>query len=284
MNLRIAIACTVLSVSVCGVTFADKPESKTWYSKKEVVDVGTKYHFKIDNKNAYLIEPEKPLDGNPWIWRARFPTFHAEMDKTLIKRGFHLAYLDVANEFGCPTAVARGEKLYDFLVKQRGMNPKPAMEGVSRGGLFVYNYAAKHPGKVACIYCDTPVCDFLSWPGGNGTGVGSERAFVQCLKAYGLTQQTADQFKSQPIDNAKIIADAKIPLLHIVSDNDKVVPPVENTDRLRTAIQAAGHKMDVIRVAEGTEKSKGHHFTHPKPQQVVEFIWKHARGNEAPNQ
>jgi len=40
--------------------------------------------------------------------------------------------------------------------------------GVSRGGLYCYNWASQNPEKVACIYGDAPVCDVKSWPMGEG--------------------------------------------------------------------------------------------------------------------
>ena len=40
-------------------------------------------------------------------------------------------------------------------------------------------------------------------------------------------------------------------------------------------LEKLGWKMDIISVKEGTAKSKGHHFNHPDPQRVVEFILKH---------
>jgi sialidase-1 len=194
------------------------------------------------------------------------------MDIKLVNQGFHLAYFDVSGKFGCPDAVERAEQFYWFLVNERGLNAQASMEGVSRGGLFVYNWAAKHPSRVASIYCDTPVCDFRSWPGGKKTGIGSSVAWKECLAAYGLSEQQAMTYNRMPIDHAEIIAEAKIPVMHIVSENDRVVPPGENTYRLRDKLQAAGHDMQVIRVAEGTTESKGHHFDHPDPQSVIDFF------------
>ncbi|MEX1223840.1 MAG: prolyl oligopeptidase family serine peptidase [Pirellulales bacterium] len=235
------------------------------------------YTFDIDGVAAYVVTPAEPLPGNPWVWRARFPDYHAEMDIELIKQGYHVGYVDVAGLFGSPQAIERGEKFYDF-VTERGLSRRPAMEGVSRGGLFVYNWAAKHPRRVACIYCDTPVLDFKSWPGGLGESKESGGAWRQCLQAYGLTAETVREFIGNPIDHAEVIAAAKIPILHIVSDNDAVVPPKENTDLLHKRLQAADHDMQIMRVAEGTTESSGHHFTHPDPQRVVDFIKQHTAG------
>lgn len=233
-------------------------------------------HFKVAGRAAYMVQPKQALAGNPWIWRARFPGYHAEMDIELLKRGFHVAYIDVAGMFGSPQAMKIGDAFYKQLTTQLDFSVKPALEGVSRGGLFVYNWAARHPDKVACIYCDTPVLDFKSWPGGQGTGIGSAGTWQQCLKAWELTAEQANALKQNPIDHAAVIAKAKIPLLHIVSENDRVVPPSENTYLLQRRLQQLGHPLEVISVKTGSESSNGHHFTHPEPDRVVKFIETHA--------
>ena len=64
-----------------------------------------------------------------------------------------------------------------------------ALEGMSRGGLIVYNWAAQNPEKVACIYADAPVMDFKSWPMGQGKSAGSAMDTKQLLNAYGFKNE-----------------------------------------------------------------------------------------------
>ncbi len=264
-----------LAILLCCTSATSQEVASTWYTKKTTWHEFDQFHFQIAESPAYLVVPSEAASGNPWIWRARFPGYHAEMDIQLVRQGFHLAYLDVANEFGCPDVIERAEQFYRFLVNERGLNSKAAMEGVSRGGLFVYNWTAKHPSRVSSIYCDTPVCDFRSWPGGKGKGIGSEAAWKQCLAAYGLSEEEALAYDQLPIDHADIIARARIPVLHIVSENDRVVPPQENTYRLQEQLKQFGHEMQIIRVTAGTAKSDGHHFDHPDPQRVIDFFIRH---------
>lgn len=253
-----------------------------WGDKKDQWHGFPRYRFQVDGRSCYIVTPTKTAPGKPWVWRARFPDFHFEMDVELLKQGYHIAYMDVANLFGAPQAVAHGDQIYEYLTKQHGFAPKVALEGVSRGGLFVYNWALKNPEKVSCIYADTPVCDFKSWPGGKGNGVGSPGSWQACLKAYGMTEAEALAYKDNPIDRIQFIAEAGIPVLHIVSENDQVVPPSENTYLMFSRVPEKLRKdnFQVISVKEGTEKSKGHHFQHPKPEQVVDFIKKHTSAPE----
>ena len=247
-------------------------DDTTWFDRQTQWNGYAQFHFKVADRAAYIVAPKDAAAGKPWIWRARFPGYHAEMDVTLLSKGYHIGFVNVAGMFGSPRAVAIGDAFYNELTTQHGFSPRPVMEGVSRGGLFVYNWVAKNPDKVTCIYCDTPVCDFKSWPGGRGTGLGSPPTWKQCLKAYGFNERQALSFSGNPVDHAEVIAKAKIPILHIVSETDRVVPPKENTYLLKSRLDQHGHAMDIISVPKGTEQSNGHHFDHPAPHRVVDFI------------
>lgn len=267
----------VLTTScACVVLVGQQPsQQQSWFDRQTQWNGFDQFHFKVADRAAYVVAPRKPANGQPWVWRARFPNYHAEADVELLKRGFHVAYVDVAGLFGSPAAVKIGDEFYDYLVSKRGFARKPALEGVSRGGLFVYNWAVENLDNVACIYCDTPVLDIRSWPGGKGTGLGSASTWQQCLKAYGLNELQAESFDQNPLDHATTIAKSKIPLMHIVSENDRVVPPQENTYLFQKRLQQAGQPMKIILVPEGTAKSNGHHFEHPSVDQVVDFIARH---------
>ena len=42
-------------------------------------------NFKIEGKEAQLTCPEKPLPENPWLWRGRFPGYHATLSLPIIR-------------------------------------------------------------------------------------------------------------------------------------------------------------------------------------------------------
>ena len=277
-----AVLAIVLAASGSVISQLSAEPVPEWTGRKAAWNGYDQFHFELEGRKSYVVVPKRAAAGRPWVWRARFPHYHAEMDIALLAKGYHIAYIDVAGLFGSPQALAHGDALYKYLTTKHGMAPKPALEGVSRGGLLVYNWAAQNPDKVACIYADTPVCDFKSWPGGKGTGLGSAAAWAQCLQAYGFNETQALAYRQNPVDNAAPIAAAKIPILHIVSENDRVVPPAENTYLLKQRLQELGGSMEVIRVAEGTAKSNGHHFDHPDPQRVVDFIVRHTSCADGP--
>ena len=260
------------AVLICGLSFLFMPyawtvESHTtgipWPGKKSSFHSYAQYDFKIEGFNCKVVVPNTIADGKPWIWRARFWGHEPQTDKALLNQGFHVVYADVSGLYGSPKAVKRWDAFYKYLVESHGFDRKAVLEGMSRGGLIIFNWAAQNPEKVHCIYADAPVCDFKSWPGINKA----------IMNAYGLTQEQAKAYKGNPIDNLNPLAMAGVPLLHVVGDADKVVPVSENTAIIEKRYKALGGQIQVIH-----KTDVGHHphsLKDPKP--IVDFILKHAQ-------
>lgn len=228
------------------------------------------YHFKCHGVGSLIVQPYVQAEGKPWIIRARFWGHEPQTDIALLEAGFHVVYTDVANLYGAPKAVERWDRLYQ-LMTDNGFHRKVALEGMSRGGLIVYNWAAKNPKKVACIYADAPVMDLKSWPMGEGDYTGSETDIRLMLEAYGFKDKAeALKWKKNPIDHARIIAKAKIPCLHVVGDVDKVVPVKENTQIFAERMAERGRPIHII------HKPGVDHHPHSlaNPEPIVNFILK----------
>jgi len=194
----------------------------------------------VDGRALKIVAPPTPAAGTPWAWRPEFFDAFAETDAQLVARGFHLVYLDVRDHYGCPKAIAHGDAAWRFVTERFGFAKKCAFIALSRGGLFAYNYAATFPERVACIYADNPVCDFKSWPAGWGAGPGSADDWAKCLSVYGLTEEQARAYATNPVDRAEAIARAGIPVFQVLGDADEVVPVEENGYVLRERFRAAG--------------------------------------------
>jgi len=274
--LLIIICATAMLMNACALEHAIKadhvqthvtdnfPGQKTeWFGYD-------RYDFEYDGRHCIVVTPKTAAKGRPWIWRARFFGHEPQTDLALLEKGFHLVYMDVANMFGCPTAVHHWNAFYDYLVNNYDFNAHAALEGMSRGGLIVYNWAAANPEKVACIYADNPVCDFKSWPAGKGKGKYHPPSWQACLKAYGLTEEQALTYKHNPIDNLEPLAKAGVPILHVCGTADSVVPVAENTDIVEKRYTQLGGKIEVIR------KPGADHHPHSlkDPTPIVEFILK----------
>ncbi|WP_209331157.1 sialate O-acetylesterase [Lunatimonas salinarum] len=235
-----------------------------------------RYTFPFEGRQAHVTMPKTPLRGNPWVWRARFPGWHTEMDSLLLSEGFHIAYVNTDNMYGSPAAVAVWDRFYDYLIADWSLHPKVSLEGVSRGGLFIYNWAKRNPEKVNAIYAEAPVSDFKSWPGGFGTGKGSEADWERLKSAYGFaSDEEALAYPDNPMDNLEALALAKVPLLHMVGLNDEVVPPAENTFVLIDRYIKLGGPATVIPCTVGKQDLYGHHFPIETPRLGADFIKYH---------
>lgn len=267
MNIRIFLAALLLVIPAAS---ADELAGKksAWLGFDRV-------DFTIDGRHCWLVTPKSAAEGRPWIWRARFFGHEPQADIALLQEGFHVAYCDVAGLFGSPQAVKHWNAFYQVMTEKHGLAKRPALEGMSRGGLIMYNWAAANPDNVACIYGDAPVCDFKSWPGGKGSGKGSPPAWKQCLDAYGLTEAEALKYQHNPIDNLKPLADAGVPLLHVVGDTDDVVPVEENTAIIESRYTELGGSIRVIH-----KPGVGHHpHSLEDPGPIVAFVLAHTRPN-----
>ncbi len=236
--------------------------------------------FEIANRQARLIKPFDPLPGNPWIWRARFPDWHTEADSILVAEGFHLAYVNTNNLFGSPSALKIWDEFYQWLIIQYDLQAKVALMGVSRGGLFIYNWAKNHPDKVSCIYAEAPVCDFKSWPGGFGTSKGNKSSWKALKSAYGFKSDLeARQYGNNPIDGLKSLAEAKVPVLHMIGLQDHIVPPEENTYLLVNKYIRMGGVAGIVPCTSYPQEMEGHHFPIETPRLVADFVKYHSVEN-----
>jgi len=203
--------------------------------------------FRFDGRQCYLVDPVKDAPGRPWIWRARFWGHRPEVDLALLDKGFHLAYMDVVEMLGNPEAVEHWNRFYTLLTTTHGLNPKPALEGMSRGGLYVYSWAAANPKHVAAIYADAPVCDITTWPLTGPDGKFNEQGWKLLVNAFGFqSPEDVKAYRHNPIDLLEPLAAEHVPLLHVVGDADDVVPVARNTAVLAERYQALGGKITVI--------------------------------------
>lgn len=249
------------------------------YSQQITPEATTQWHgfekvnFLMDGIPAYYIKPHKPLQGKPWIWRACFPDWHITMDSLLLEKGFYVAFINTNNEYGAPKAMMVWNKFYDYLTAKLSFASKVALEGVSRGGLYVYGWAKRNPDKVSCIYAEAPVCDFKSWPGGKEKSKGDAKDWNQLLQVYGFTEPQAMEYKDNPIDGLKGLAAFKVPVLHVINLQDKIVPPDENTFVLVNRYTHLGGPAYVYPMTEGKQELDGHHFEIAHPDWWADFIY-----------
>ncbi|MCC7424705.1 MAG: alpha/beta hydrolase [Planctomycetaceae bacterium] len=269
----LGLAIVVILVVAVRLVFAESTPTTPRAVKKSEWHGFSRIDFEVDGKPVLVVQPKEPAPGKPWVWHGEFFGHKPEPDIALLKRGFHIVYMSVPDMLGGPPAVRHWNAFYKVLTEEFGFARKAALVGLSRGGLYCYNWAAANPDKVACLYGDAPVCDFKSWPGGRGKGKGSPRDWQLVLKTYGFKDDAeALAYDRNPVDNLAPLAKAKVPLLHVYGDADDVVPWDENTGLIAERYKKLGGDITLI-----AKKGVGHHphgLDDPTP--IVEFIAKHS--------
>lgn len=229
--------------------------------------------FVVEGVEGFVLHPTKPAPNGarPWVWYA--PTIgnnpgasNEWLITRLLERGFYVVGLYVGETFANPKSREQFATFYHHLREKYQLAPKAGLIAQSRGGLNHYNLAADHPEWVNCIAGIYTVCDIRSYPG-------LERA----APAYGLTPE---QLKAQiaqhtPVERLALIAAAKIPVLHIHGDADKVVPIEANSAALAEKYKALGGEMELIVIP-----GKGHEFDPGffESEKMLNFIVKHGLG------
>ncbi|MCD0488972.1 prolyl oligopeptidase family serine peptidase [Pedobacter sp. MC2016-14] len=267
-----------LSTAICVAGGADNKRDTTFNIFKYITaeKTFTDFHgyrcasFKLEGRNCRIVAPKWSSPGRPYIWRARFWNTAPEAEIRLLALGYHVVYCDVSELYGNSAAVGIWNNFYQFLLRS-GLSHKAVLEGMSRGGVYVYNWAAENPEKVACVYADNPVVDLKSWPGGKGKGPGSKNDWSIVKKDFNLsTREEEERFSESPIDKVRQIVAGGYPMLHVLAMEDEVVPIGENTLPFAEKIKALGGNLKII------EKPGFKHHPHgiADPTQVVDFIVK----------
>ncbi|MDQ8194155.1 hypothetical protein QEH59_06950 [Coraliomargarita sp. SDUM461004] len=228
------------------------------------------WNFEFEGLQMRVVLPRDPARGRPWFWRPEFFNQFAETDELLIECGWVMVFLDLPDHYGCPVAVDIFTRMYDFVTAFLGLAERMAIVALSRAGLSAYNFSSVNSSKVCAIYADNPVCDFRSWPGGAGAGVGSPEDWNKLIDRYQMSDSVARCFERQPLSRAVLepIVAAGIPVLHVCGDADEIVPYEENSARLGRRFSALGGRYEEIVVA-----GRGHHPHGLKdPSPVVEFF------------
>jgi sialidase-1 len=237
-----------------------------------------RYDFEFKGRACRLVCPDKPAQDNPWIWNARFPDWHTDIDSILLTRGFYVTNINTDEFNGSPAGVAIWDEYFRYLTTTYKLDNQVALEGISRGGLYVYNFAKKYPWRISCIYAEAPVCDIKSWPGGFGQGKGSRDDWQLVMKSYNFNDEAeAKAFKDNPIDNLDQLAAEKVPVLHMIGLNDKIVPPDENTFLLIERYVKLGGIATIVPCNRGKQELEGHHFDIETPALAADFIIKNTR-------
>lgn len=218
--------------------------------------------FKLNGRDCKVVKPKLTAKGKPWIWRARFWAHEPQIDIALLERGFHLVYCDTSELMGNAEVIHLWNDFYSLLTNA-GLSSKCVMEGMSRGAMYIFNWAAENPEKVAAVYVDNPLldCRCLAEKEEN-------QMISDLINAYSLgSQEKIRNFKGSPMDKTKDIAKGNYPILILSADKDEAVDH-EQALLFEQKIKEAGGNITVI-----TKHGFKHHpHSLPDPSPIVDFF------------
>ena len=231
----------------------------------------------IDGKTVTLKVPDQAAPGKPWLWVGEFAGHLKSFEDGLVAQGWHVAYVAVPNQFGSSRSMDTWEKVYAELHDKRGLSAKPALIGISRGGLYVNAWTRLHPDRVSLLCLDNGVCDIRSWPGGfqlTGKGKGSAGDWKLYKTEFKFATDEEAQAKSvRPADGLLPAIKAGVFLVSVHGTADTVVPFVDNAKPVVEFWEKNGGRFKVF------AKEGGDHHPHglPDPKPLIELFVKEGK-------
>ncbi len=237
-----------------------------------ILQAETSETFQIDGAKVSLKVPTTAAEGKPWLWIGEFADHLKTFEAGLLEKGWHVAYVSQSNKFGSPNAMAVWDKLYTELHEKRGLSAKPALLGISRGGLYVNAWVRLHPDRASILYLDNGVCDIRSWPGGFQLiqkGGGSKGDWAKYKTEFGFADDASALEKSlQPTDQLLPAIQADILLISCHGTADRTVPYEDNAAKLVELWEKNKGRVKLF------PKENGDHHPHglPDPTPLIDLL------------
>jgi pimeloyl-ACP methyl ester carboxylesterase len=217
----------------------------------------------IEGKMLILKVPVEAAPGKPWLWVGEFAGHLKSLEEGLVAKGWHVAYVNVSNQFGSPESMAIWEKVYEELHDNRGLAARPALLGISRGGLYVNAWTRLHPDRVSVLYLDNGVCDIRSWPGGfqlTAKGKGSKGDWARYKTVFKhVSDEEAMEKSIRPVDGFAPAIKNGVFLISVHGTADGTVPYIDNAKPVADFWEKSGGRFQVF------PKEGGDHHPHGLP-------------------
>ncbi|MBE6590753.1 MAG: alpha/beta hydrolase [Ruminococcaceae bacterium] len=227
-----------------------------------------KDEFLFEDMTAIVVIPHEPEKGAPLALKTEYWPAFPETEKLLLEKGFYLCYVKNKNRWGIDEDLDRKARFIDFVSQKYSTAAKCVPVGMSCGGLIAIDLAAKYPEKIACLYLDAPVTNFMSCPLGCGVGEPLAENNDEILKALGMTISQLISYREMPMDRIPALIENRIPLALVAGDSDRVVPYCENGIHLEKAYEKTSIPFKLW-IKPGCD-----HHPHgaTDPSEVVDFI------------
>ena len=237
-----------------------------------VASAATVEKLTIDGKAVTLKVPTQAAPGKPWLWVGEFGGHLKKLEDGLVEKGWHVVYVGVSNQFGSARSMATWEKAYEEFHGKRGLSAKPALLGISRGGLYINAWTRLHPDRVSVLYLDNGVCDIRSWPGGvalTHQSNGSPKDWALYKTEFGYANDDEAKAKSlQAAEGLLPAIKAGVFLISCHGTADKAVPYEDNAAHVVKLWQENGGRVKLF------PKAGGDHHPHglPDSQPLIDVL------------
>ncbi|MCK5860937.1 MAG: hypothetical protein KAH38_00540 [Candidatus Hydrogenedentes bacterium] len=189
----------------------------------------TCHNFELDGRDCRVVVPAEPAADRPWLLYAAPPEEVSVLDRKLLNKGFHIAYMDVENLYGNTDAVACWNSFYGWVRDTLGLAEKPVIAGAEHAAILLYHWAAQNSNHVACIYAERP---WLEW---------NSISDVETVEHVRLKVIAANKDnKSSLIKYAGIVGKSAIPIMHFYEERQYGKVPDKSIEQFYAAYRLAG--------------------------------------------
>lgn len=226
--------------------------------------------FLFQGMHACVVFPPEGTANGKWLLKTVYFGAFPELEMDLLRRGYHLAYIDGQSRWGLEADLACKADFIRHISAQYGLNPRCVPIGMSAGGCVALKLAAAYPELVSVLYLDAACVNLLSCPMGFGRSRCREMPELadEMLADLSLTRQSVLAYRSAPIDRLETLAQSRIPAVVVYGCEDKTVPYEENGALLEALYRREGLPLLVI------AKAGCDHHPHgvPDDSPVIRFI------------
>lgn len=180
--------------------------------------------FEFEGKRAIIVFPKEARKDGKWLLKTEYWDGYPQAEIEMIKRGFHLAYVENETRFATVADCERKARFVKMISEKYGLKDKCTLVGYSCGGAHAVNFAGYFPECVSCIFIDAPVLNFCDYPGRLDDAKCENVWENEFIYAYpGITRAKLFNFKNHPINRVEELKKHKIPIIMLYGTEDETV-------------------------------------------------------------
>jgi len=276
MKMSVVALVAVVLANTCGYAATELEKQIAGEYKILTSDTwggGHRIIFDFNGRKGWIVEPPagvSPAPGKPWLWTMQWMGAYIERTgaPTLMQKGFHHVHLEAFDLRANDEGVKVFAEYQRYLVEKLGFCKQANLIGMSWGGFFSVRYAAAYPQNVAKIYLDAPLLNFQEF-----APVEAPTASARKIGPWGHSQPKDGNWSADPrmpVNLAKPIAAAGIPVYLLYGGQDQTVKPVLNCELFIKSFQDAGGELKVEK--RGLYGHHPHGFEHWDLPKIVDFF------------